>query len=1107
MFSYGRPSVFTWTGTLRECVHHPTDARPTVTMASPSSSGLEVLLSTLENAEDIENMLNILNVLDELLSAGTDRRINYMISKGGSEALLSVLVKTARSMSPNFTLLLPTLHLLTKVGHRDRMMGVKAEKADAVLLTLRLLQQNSESDRRAAACLWVIATFCSSVSTATLLGENQALDVVFKLITPPAAKHTHMVKAAVHAFAALLSSKENGHLAVEKGYISALVSVYEDWHKQDTRNKHLAIRRAFLHCLHRAAKTSSGRHALVSEGGVAVLYNTTQACLLMKDSESLVESALQLMRKCLPKLPLPLSSGHSTYSFLLPGHSEESWESDSEADDVNSDDDSDDEQDNEEPDYHDYEEDLETDVNKLKARPDLDRPKEQLDQYSHFCPELHHNFQDLDSGSERDASPDVKEVQKSKAFSDNKQKQEEADLKARDFQSHFLKCSGNQQEACNSMLDSLLGKYSTSIPHHDPRLYSRVAAHTKSVATFSILAFPDFWGHFPPAAPERMATRRPHIQRKKVFEDIQRFICPDDIINKVVFDIEDQSPNCSIKAPTDSLRFFSKFENGNLRKALHIRRHEYDLILNADVNSSTHQQWFYFEVSGMMVNVPYRFNVINCEKSNSQFNYGMQPVVYSVKEALEGRPQWVRTGSEICYYRNHFQLSKGHRGHCFYTLTFTITFSHEDDVCYVAYHYPYTFSALQSHLQMMQHSIDPQKIFFRHQILCNTLGGNACPLITITATPTSHTYKHLHQLRNRPCVFLTARVHPGECNSSWVMKGTLEFLCSDDAVAESLRETFIFKIVPMLNPDGVIHGNHRCSLSADDLNRQWLKPSPVLSPTIYHTKGLLYYLCSIGKTPLVFCDYHGHSRKKNVFLYGCSVKETLWQSGSPINTASLKEDPGYRTIAKTLDRIAPAFSFNNCNFLVEKSRASTARVVVWREMEVLRSYTMESTFNGCNQGIYKDLQTGTRELEEMGMKFCQSLLTLRKNSINYSSHLIGHAAAILDLDNGLMDHKSHNCFEDDEPPCVENIEYSSYTENLSANELDEEVDRNTRSGDEVEDGEDGSRKSWCRKSSVFPRACHQDPLETQHQQHLPELGAGQKSASLEHSCFNYRDEL
>lgn len=59
---------------------------------------------------------------------------------------------------------------------------------------------------------------------------------------------------------------------------------------------------------------------------------------------------------------------------------------------------------------------------------------------------------------------------------------------------------------------------------------------------------------------------------------------------------------------------------------------------------------------------------------------------------------------------------------------------------------------------------------------------------------------------NRPYIVLTGRVHPGESNASWVMKGTLEFLCSSDPVARSLREAFIFKIVPMLNPDGVING-------------------------------------------------------------------------------------------------------------------------------------------------------------------------------------------------------------------------------------------------------------------------------------------------------------
>ena len=45
-------------------------------------------------------------------------------------------------------------------------------------------------------------------------------------------------------------------------------------------------------------------------------------------------------------------------------------------------------------------------------------------------------------------------------------------------------------------------------------------------------------------------------------------------------------------------------------------------MLNSDINSNHYHQWFYFEVSGMHVGTDYRFNIINCEKSNSQFNYG-----------------------------------------------------------------------------------------------------------------------------------------------------------------------------------------------------------------------------------------------------------------------------------------------------------------------------------------------------------------------------------------------------------------------------------------------------------------------------------------------------
>lgn len=609
------------------------------------------------------------------------------------------------------------------------------------------------------------------------------------------------------------------------------------------------------------------------------------------------------------------------------------------------------------------------------------------------------------------------------------------------------------------MIDRLLDRQGSCVPVHEPRLYRESASRTKSIPGFNILAFPDFWGHLPPPGPEAMAPRKTHVQRQKVFEDVQRFIHTDDIINQVVFDLEDNSGHHL--SDSHSLRFFSKFECGNLRKAIQVRRYEYDLILNADANTSHHAQWFYFEVSNMEADIPYRFNIINCEKSNSQFNYGMQPVLYSVREALEGRPHWLRSGSEICYYRNHFCPVQGTKT-TFYTLTFTITFKHNDDVCYLAYHYPYTYSGLKAHLKVLQNSVDPSKVFFRQQVLCGSLAENICPLVTITACPASHSWRDLHQLRNRPYIVLTARVHPGESNASWVMKGTLEFLCSADPVAQILREAFIFKIIPMLNPDGVINGTNRCDLDGEDLNRQWSKPDPVYSPTIYHTKGFLYYLNSIKRTPLVFCDYHGHSRKKNVFLYGCSVKETLWQSGSTVDTVGLKEDPGYRTIPKTLDRIAPAFSFNSCNYLVEKSRSATARVVVWREMGVLRSYTMESTYNGCDQGIYKDRQTGTRELQEMGLKFCHSLLSVTNNLRTFSNHrLISH----IHLNHDATDHTSDSCFIDDEPPCVEDIEYSTDAPPLSSSDLDSDVNANVPSTDDDDEYKDENQAANCQRVS------------------------------------------
>ena len=41
---------------------------------------------------------------------------------------------------------------------------------------------------------------------------------------------------------------------------------------------------------------------------------------------------------------------------------------------------------------------------------------------------------------------------------------------------------------------------------------------------------------------------------------------------------------------------------------------------------------------------------------------------------------------------------------------------------------------------------------------------------------------------------------------------------------DAVLNNFIIKLVPMVNPDGVVVGNSRSSLAGVDLNRRWSNP-------------------------------------------------------------------------------------------------------------------------------------------------------------------------------------------------------------------------------------------------------------------------------------------
>lgn len=99
-----------------------------------------------------------------------------------------------------------------------------------------------------------------------------------------------------------------------------------------------------------------------------------------------------------------------------------------------------------------------------------------------------------------------------------------------------------------------------------------------------------------------------------------------------------------------TLTFESRFESGNLLAAIKISDKEYDLILQNDINTNGHTQWYFFRVGNTRKGQKITFNIINLAKTDSLYNYGMKILCYSTKMKAEEGIGWHRVGSNITYY-------------------------------------------------------------------------------------------------------------------------------------------------------------------------------------------------------------------------------------------------------------------------------------------------------------------------------------------------------------------------------------------------------------------------------------------------------------------------
>ncbi|XP_046628639.1 cytosolic carboxypeptidase 1-like isoform X4 [Neodiprion virginianus] len=919
--------------------------------------------------------------------------ISQLINLGGTQVLIRLLnALQHRETIMTEVLVQELLRILGQVAQKDQKFSTKVKMLNSTKMFHSLLKVNYNNSRTLFPLLLMIKSLAKNSFSLQILVKDGIVPTLEKTFVCVGYSPHLKLRTLLECFKYFTVSKLCCTKFVKIGLVHLLMRLFDRWERFDGPIR-LKISNYCLNTLQHLCVIKSGRKAIKSNGGLRLLYSFCTNCPEEKSYDCLLSRVCGIINQCLEKKELPVPE-MSPVRFILPeitARLTNSTESGSDAD---------------------------SQVNSVAS--------------------LGRVYSDVDScdDEESDNSPQTKQstlrtgndIDENKFFSGvvNFQRSEE-DLLAYNCFFRELGTLQNQLSTRNKLDKSKttcvdgfakVSKTGANVQGHasgkglrtfadlsshmtDQHAYCVVASTVKSVISFVKVAYPDLVGGegLGKAAPLNNKDRK--VCRSKLLTCVDRGLHPAALMQETAYDLDQLAANFSSqedrgssqrllcnwdekiigKRSSDSkrLQFESRFESGNLRKAVQISPREYDLILTPDVNSGSRHQWFYFEVSNMEGNSPYTFNIINCEKANSQFNFGMKPILFSVREAQLGRPGWVRTGSDICYYRNCYQRPTKEKNYL--TTSFTVTFPHAYDVCYLAYHFPYTYSQMMANIWKWSKNLSPSGIYFRAEPLCNTLNDNENPVLTITA-PESKS----NPIQNRKIIFLTSRVHPGESNASWVMHGTLVALLASSTYASSLRDDYVFKVVPMLNSEGVINGCNRYGLTTEDLNRRWSNPNKILHPVIFHTKGLMEYCTRVlQKPPHVFVDYHGHSRRKNVFLFGCS-RSGSW---SAADRAKPDQPVQYLMLPHLMQKISPAFALPLCSFKVERSKESTARVTVWRQLGVARSYTMESSFCGCDQGSLAGFHLDTEHLRDIGQDFCQALSMMKDGGDEWTVDKLG----------------------------------------------------------------------------------------------------------------------
>ena len=474
----------------------------------------------------------------------------------------------------------------------------------------------------------------------------------------------------------------------------------------------------------------------------------------------------------------------------------------------------------------------------------------------------------------------------------------------------------------------------------------------------------------------------------------------------------DEIENISQKTFTfNDIKFTSEFNSGNMKNCSQIKENEFSILIASDCEGkyilnkiSIFKIWFYFGViSENERNI--KISIDNLNNFSYNFKNGYK-ICYNILEENETPSSYQNKyteGEETNWKRleTDYELNLDNETN-FLSIKFNFDLPKNRYVLF-SFCFPWSYDKNEAFLKYIKEKVENKNIYYHDEILTLSKEKRNIHLLTITSKKNIIMNKKEENLnglfpnKNRcnliqhdtHIIFITARVHPGETPGTLTFNGILKLLIdNNNPMSKILLDNFIFKLIPIINVDGVSNGYFRLNTEGYNLNRCYLGPSPRITPENYAITKLFYFYSSYYKVRYYF-DLHADMNTRGVYTFGNALKKF--------------EDHVENVLFSFIFKINSSHvDFSHCIFTQRSmgtkakndiaGKEATSRVQFYQKTGLIHTYTIESTyfkgdFNKDNMEIKNGKIYLIKDFEKTGIDLLKSILDYEK--LTLSDELLG----------------------------------------------------------------------------------------------------------------------